>query len=138
MNQKARNKQGVEILAAIGFATLSGIVLMLVGVSVLAWLLSTEKIAEEAMRYGVLFIDILSAIAASSMAIRFTHQHILPISVSASLCFAIVLLGINALFFDGSYQGVGVTLLTILGTGVGVALVALKYQNKPRKYYKKR
>lgn len=137
MKQKARTKQSKKIPVGIGIATLCGILAALAGVLILAWLISTGKIKEETLEYGIMILSILTAIVVSSTAIKQVQRHILLISTGSCLCSLIVLLGINALFFDGNYEGVGVTLLMMLGTGVAVALIALKHQNKPKAIRKK-
>lgn len=137
MKQKAGTKQGTNIPVGIGMGMLSGIAIMLACTLILTWLLSTERITEESMRYGVLIIYILSAGIASGVAVRQIRQNILPVSVGICICYILVLLGINALFFDGIYEGVGVTTLTILGTGVAVALITIKHQGRNRNYRRK-
>lgn len=138
MKQKVVSKQGKKIPVGIGIGMLYGMFVLLVGALVLTWLLSTEKIQEEAMHYGVMITLILSACAASGAAIYYVRQNILPVSVGTGFSLIIVLLGMNALFFDGNYEGIGATTLVILGTGIAVAMVALKYLNKPKTYHKKR
>lgn len=137
MNHKHGNVQGKNIIAGIGLGTMVGVFFMLTGVTIVSLLLSNERIAEDAIGYGVLITLITTAIAANGIAVRITGQYTLPVSIGASLSLMIILLGINALFFDGGYEGVGVTFLTVLGVGIGIALIELKRQSKPKKYHKK-
>jgi len=138
MKQIAVSKQSKKIPVGIGVAMLYGMAVMLVGALVMTWLLSTEKIQEETIKYGVMMVLILSAGASSGGAIYHVRQNILPVSVGTGFVFIIVLLGMNALFFDGKYEGIGATTIVVLGTGIAVAMVAIKYLNKPKTYHKKR
>lgn len=138
MKQKAVNRQGKKIPVGIGIAMLYAMAVMLAGTLVLTWLLSTERIQEGAISYGVMIVLILSAGAASGAAIYHVRQNVLPVSVGTCFSLIIVLLGMNALFYDGNYDGVGATTIMILSTGIAVAMVALKYLNKPKTYHKKR
>ena len=137
MKQKTVGRQGKKIPVGIGIAMLYAMVVMLAGALVLTWLLSTERIQEGAISYGGMITLILSAGAASSVAIYHVRQNVLPVSVGTSFSFIIALLGINALFFDGNYEGIGATTLVILGTGIAVAMVAIKYLSRPKAYHKR-
>ena len=118
-------------------------VLVCIGVSlvssaILAWLISAERVGEDAVRYGAMIVLPLSALlgswAASSKIGRLRTQ----VCLITGAGYFLALLSLTALFFDGQYQGVGVAaILIIVGCGLA-ALLGIREKKSRKSKIKKR
>lgn len=124
MRGKKNRESNNTILAGIAIGFLTSIAVVLLGALLLTWLLLGEKVQETAIGYGVMVITIISSLAGSGVAVSYVGQHILPVSIGASIAGYLFLLAMNALFFNGQYHGVWITALLVIGSGLCVALVA--------------
>lgn len=110
-----------------------GAVWTLVCAAIIAKLVDSEILAMENVGYGSM-VAVLSAVfmSASLAGKRAGHMVVQAAAISGAAYFACLLL-VNALFFGGSYTGLGVTaLLVALATGVAV-LAAGKRGGKTRR-----
>ena len=113
----------------------------LIGAGVISWLLSGEKIPEGTQNYGVVLILLLSSAAGAGTAIAVSKAKRLVVSLLVGGGYYLILLACTALFFDGQYQGVGVTALVILAGCIGTVLAGQLPIKKPaasRHKYKNR
>lgn len=127
----------LSIPAGLGLGVLVSITVTLLGVTVIAWLLSAERIEEGSIGYIAMGILSIAAILGCLTAVGKTKRLRLQISMLSGACYFLTLLAITALFFGGRYQAVGTTLAIIV---VCCALVAFLPGNKkgPRKPKSKR
>ena len=88
----------------------------------IAWLLDREILAEHNWSYAVMAMLIGSAYAGGMVSGNQAQSRRLQICLVSGLLDYGILLGINALFFDGRYSGAGETALLIF---CGVILAAL-------------
>ena len=105
----------------IGLGIGISVVLMLIGAMVVAWLVTTEKMAQTSIGYGVMLIHVLAAAAgccAAAGAIK--HRRLMVCGVTAAGYYLALL--VVALIFGGQFEGMGVTALTVLAGG-GIAVI---------------
>lgn len=122
---------------ALGKAVAAGVALgaawTLLCAMLIAKLVDSEVIPMEKVGYGSM-VAVLSAVfvGASLAGKRAGHMVLQAAGISGAAYFACLLL-VNALFFGGSYSGLGVTLILVaLGTGLAI-LAAGKGNGKPRR-----
>lgn len=124
------SKSGIAVGILIG--VLVGIGVTLVGVSILAWLIATEKISENAIGYGTMVILFISALLGAGTAAANIKRLRVQVCLITGGIYYLLLLATTALFFGGQYQGMGITaILVLLGSGL-VSLLGIR-ENKSRK-----
>lgn len=102
-------------------------VVTFIGAAICAAMVSSEMISEGSMGYCAMVILFLSAVAGAVAATMKVQEKRLYISIITGLVYTLILLAITALFFDGQYQGIGVTLIVVLS---GCILVVLLDQSR--------
>ena len=100
------------------------------GAAIIAALLASEKIGEGATQSLSMIIQALAAIAGALCSYSITRKMRLQVCLLSGVCYFLILLGMNALLFDGQYSGVWLSGLVILA---GSALVAFFPTNNTRK-----
>ena len=124
MKAMGKNRNG-SLVKSVVVGLVCAIVATLALTWLFAWLMQAEKIGEGKAGLCVAAIltiaSFLGAMVAASAADR---DRLLSCALSG-LCYLIVLLSTNALFFGGQYTGVGVTLLLTMGPSLGAALLGL-------------
>ena len=112
-----------SIPGGIAFAAGITILYTLAGAAVTAWAVIRGTIPEQAIGYGVLIILITgSFLCAQTAWIKIKHRRAM-VGLLSGLVYLLALLAINAMFFGGQYEGVGVTALAILaGSGCSILL----------------
>lgn len=124
-----------SVPAGIGIGTAVSLAITLAGALLTAWLVSTEKISEEAIGYGSMIILLAASTAGAYTAQALIKHQRLLMCVLAAICYFISLIAVTALFFGGQYQGIGVTALVIAAGAAIVVLTGLNGEsNKVRKY----
>lgn len=109
---------GVGAVVATGVTLLSS--------ALLANLVLSQKLSEGALGYGVMVVLLLSSALGSWIAAKLIKRRWMIMCFGAGGSYFAILLAMNALFFGGQYQGVGVTALMILGGSGAVGLLGLK------------
>ena len=107
--------------------------------AVLAKLIDTEALDENAVGYGAMLILLTASfIGALLSGGRIKRQRVL-VSMASGGIYYLVLIGITALFFGGQYTGMGVTALLVLaGSTCAMLLAAGERGGKKRKPIKMR
>ena len=98
------------------------IVVTVVGALIAAHLISKEIISQESAGYCSMFILLLASLTGSWIACGKIKRRRLMVCGMSGLIYYALLLATTALFFDGIYEGMGVTALLII---CGSALTAL-------------
>lgn len=136
VNKKVSGKaMNIPVGLAIGLAV--SVVMTIIGAVIVANLLITEKIGENAIGYGAIIILLLSSAVGSWLAALLIKHRWMIVCLGAGGCYFLTLLAITALFFGGQYQGMGVTALAVLGGSGAVGLLGLNRENRSRKRGKK-
>lgn len=128
MNQKLTGTAS-EMPSGLLKGALVGIAITLAGAAVMSALILREVLQETAIGYSAMGVILISAFAGAMVAMNTVKQRPAVVAVLSGLIYYAVLLGANALFFKGEYEGLGVTALLVLA-GVGTALLL---KMKPRK-----
>ena len=109
---------------AIGAAC--SIVITLLCAAWLTHLVLSEKMDVTAIGYAVMAILLISAAVGSLIAAALIKHRWMVVCLGAGGIYFLTLLAMNALFFGGQYQGIGVTALAILGGSGAVGFIGLK------------
>ena len=121
----------------IGIGLTASIVCTILGATIGAWLLTTEKIGEGNAGFITMLVILLSSIVAALVSFKIIKQMRLPVCIIAGGAYFLSLLSINALFYRGMYSGVGESVLLVLAGVLSVAILGLNSHNKmKRKKYK--
>lgn len=119
--QKVTGK-AMSIPAGISLAAGISILTTLVFSWLLAWLVITGRVGENAIGYGAMAILLMASyLGAILAAARVKHRSMMVCALSGAAYF-LCLLACTALFFGGQYQGIGVSALIITVGSVGAAL----------------
>ena len=102
----------------------------LAGSALLAWLIHTQKLAEERVGYGSMVILLSASVMGSLVSYGKTKRQRLVTCLSSAGIYLMMLLGMTAFFWGGQYTGIGVTaLLVIAGSGASV-LVSMERERR--------
>lgn len=128
---KTKNSGGVISGALVGL-----VICMLAGaaaISLFAWMISAEHIPENKMSYMCTGVLVISTIIGAAAAVKKAKQKPLLVAMLTASAYFIVLIGINALFMDGMYEGAAVTALCMAGSSACAAMLSVK-RKKTRKF----
>ena len=99
---------------------------------VIAWMVDGELMKISAISSAAVVAIILSAFAATVVSSMWAGKRRLPVCLLAGAIYYVGLLGINAIFFDGKYQGMLAGVLCVMGVAFGTGMIKPGY--KKRKY----
>ena len=106
--------------------------------SLAAWLITSEIIPQKQIGYCSLAALLLSAILGSMTAMSRMKRKQLIVSLMSGGIYYGLLMGVTILFFDGSFQGMGVTLVAVLvGSVIAVLISNRKIYAKPSQRVRK-
>ena len=108
---------------------ISGIIMTVFGVMVLAYLVMSGNIDEEGEAYGVTVVLILASMISSAVSMIGAKEKKLLSCVVTGGIFYILLLGINMLLYSQGVQGGLVTGMLIIGISAATGIIA----NAPKK-----
>ena len=124
--KKKSGGTALSIPAGLGVGLLVAVVVTLTGAAFTAWLIASEKIGEGNADYAAMVIlGVAAALGALSAAWLVKKQR-LQVSILSGLCYYVTLLGMTALFFEGQYQGMGVTAIIVLAVCAIIAFLPTK------------
>lgn len=106
------------VLAGLGWS--AGVTLLLAAAS--AWMISRERINMESMGYVSAGVLILAGGGGAWLAAKLTGRKRMQVCMLTSAAYLLVLTAIGVLCFDGTGAGVGMTALTVLGSGCAAGL----------------
>lgn len=93
------------------------------------WMIGSEMIPQEQTGYCAITALLASVILGSMAACKKTRRKKLAVCLSSAGIYYAILVAITIIFFDGSFQGMGVTLVTVV---IG-SLIALLLTNRGEK-----
>lgn len=109
----------------------------LVGTGILTFLVAGERLSLEASQSAQVAVLLLSCVIGTWTAIKMAGSKPLMVGVISGAIYYLGLLCTTALLFDGQYQGLGVTALTVLGGSMAAVLISLRSgTGKRRKRYR--
>lgn len=100
---------------------------------VIAKLVDSEIIPMEKVGYGSMAAVLSAVFVGASLAGRKAGHMVIQASAISGAAYFVCLLLVNALFFGGSYTGLGVTLILVVLATVLAILAAGKGSGKPRR-----
>ena len=116
----------------------AGIGAILLGAMILAWLVQTQKIDESTLGYGILIVTASSVFTGCVVGAKKSELNRLVSSTSVSILMFAALICLNAMLFEGRYQGIGVTLLLITGCCISTALIGVNKKRRVKTRHKMR
>lgn len=124
VNQKVTGTAvSIPVGLAIGTGVSLGITALLSALT--AWLILGGKLSENSVGYCAMVILLASSAAGAATAIARIKRRRFQMGLAAGGIYFACLLAATALFFGGSYEGIGVTALMILcGCGLVILLGA--------------
>ena len=121
---KMKKEMGIQsVPRGVCIGIFVSLLVTLIGIGVISWMLSGEKMTESTQDYGVVLILLLSSATGVGTALSISKSKRLVVSILVGGGYYLLLLACTALFFGGQYQGVGVTALVILAGCIGTVLV---------------
>lgn len=120
-----------QIKAAAGGSLVSGLVfgasvsaaLTLLGTALCAAMVSAETIPEQASGYSALAILFLAALGGAATGAGKAKNKRLYVCLAVAGIYMMLLLAMTAVFFEGQYSGVGVTVLVLLSASIVAAMI---------------
>lgn len=112
---------------AVGAAV--SVIVTLIICSLGAWLITSEIMPQERIGYCSIAALLLSAILGGMTAMNRVKRKRLAVSLMNGGIYYALLIAVTILFFDGSFQGMGVTLAVILLGSVIAVLTAKRGHN---------
>lgn len=110
-----------------------GAIWTVISAAIIAKLVDSEILAMENVGYGAMFAVLSAVFIGAFLAGKWAGHMVLQAAVISGVAYFACLLLVNALFFGGSYTGLGVTaLLVALATALAV-LAAGKGKGRPRR-----
>ena len=130
MVSKSRFQKGsMCIPAGLGLGLLISLILTLAGVGIFSYLIASEAVGEETIRYGIYVIQGVTAAAGSWVAGAVIKKMYLQVSLMSGGAYYLSLLAMTALLFGGQYQGMGVTAAIVMLSSALVAFFPRKNSN---------
>lgn len=105
---------------------------LLAGTAVLAALISKNAIAENASGYGLTIILLAASLSGSIAMLKTGDMNKMLAVVTVAPAMWLSLLAVNALLFDGTYNGVAATLLLIVGGSFAAVLLTGKHKKRSK------
>lgn len=131
MNRK--NLMIGSMVSSVGIGAIVCMTVTLLLTAIVAVLIGTEKIPVSTADYCVLMIVLMSAITGSMVGAGKVSHKRLYASVLIAVSYLLILLSITAMFFEGQYNGVGVTALVIISGSIVAILVDRKGEKRSKK-----
>lgn len=134
MPYQVKNRSSIPV--ALVAALLVSWAVTLLAAAVIAFLVAGERVGESGLSLMAVGAMVLSAVSGAVTGVRSAPNRQLPVSLACGGSYCLSLLGCNALFFEGQYQGIVPGLLTVMGASAAIGLMGLrKGQNFKRRKY---
>ena len=134
---KQQTGRSPSVGKAILSGTSTGAAMAFLGAAVLAKLLDSEVMKMENVGYGILMIHLLAVFLGVKTTLGRAGKQESWAAAATGASYFLLLLAVNALFFQGEFTGMGVTLLLIAAATAGAVLTEGKHSGKRgRRRYK--
>ena len=120
--KRKKTGAGISVPAGIAIGAAAAVAVMLLGTLLVAYLVIQDTVKMDAAGFAALCVLAAAAALGCWLATALTGKNKLLVCVLTALAFILVLLSVTAIFFDGTFSGVGGSALAILA-GAGVTLL---------------
>ena len=136
LNKKDSSKVSAMAVGII-IGVLVSVLISLVASVILAGLIGAEKMSMGAVEYGSAVILMMASAAGSFTACRKVNHHRTQVCLMTGGAYYLLLLAITSVFYEGKFQGLGITAVSvILGCAV-VALLGIRDKKTRKNKFKK-
>ena len=136
VNRKVTGRAS-SVPAGLATGALMGLAITLLSSAFAAYMMSREILTQDKIGYSAMVILILSSCVGAWITASRIKKMPLQMAAASGLLFYVLLLSMTALFFDGQYDAMGVTLVMVLiGSGAGGILASGVPKRRKRKYHK--
>lgn len=126
MTAKHKTVRMLSAPAGTALGLLTSLAVTVVGAAVCAALMSSERIGQSAMGICAIATVIAASVLGALVTVGNIKRMRLQMCLLSGGCYYLLLLGLTALLFDGSYTGLGSTALgVLLGSGIVAAMGAM-------------
>lgn len=116
-----RTGRSMSIPAGIAIGLAVALMVMVIGAMLLAWLITTERVGEDAIGWGCMVILPVGSVLGNLFAWRMIrHRRLMITGITTAGLYVLLLL--LALPFGGQYESLGTTAL-LVALGGGIALI---------------
>lgn len=123
--------------AGIGFGLLLSLGITLLGCALIAYLMLTQKLQEEAVGYASIVVLALASAAGAFLSAGMIKRMRAQVCLMTGAGYYLALLGCNALIFGGQYAGLGVTAIVVfLGCGCAAIFGMIRQKGSKAKFKK--
>ena len=137
VNQKVSGRSK-PMAVGLAIGTVISLIVTLLGACIIANLVLSGKMVAETIGYGAMLIVLFASALGAWISAGLIKRRWMVVCLGTGGSYYLVLLAITALFFGGQYQGMGVTVLLVLGGCGAVGLLGLRGEKtrskKVRKY----
>ena len=127
--------------ASIPFALLTGWITAWVTTMLLTlittFLVAGEHISESAMAPAAVITISISALISATVAAENTAEKRMMVCLINGCVYFLSLICCTALFFDGTYQGIGSAALTVIGCSLVSGFLSIRQKRQKNQYLKK-
>ena len=134
---KTISGQAPSLLKSVMAGVLLGAAWTIACAAVIAKLVDLQMLPVEKIGYGSMVAVLSGVFAGASLAGKRAGHMVVQAAVISGVSYFVCLLLVNAMFFGGSYRGIGVTLLLVALATVAAVWTAGKGRGRsPRRRYK--
>lgn len=134
MYKRNKNGEAQGVLKRITLGIGIAILITIVGTLLCAWLIYGQYLKEELIGYCAMVVTVCSSVIGCLAVVLRTEKDRLLQCAAVSLAYFALLLILKFLLFEGAMQGFFETLLLVLGSGIGVALLSAREKKNVKKY----
>ena len=120
------HKDSMRLPLVLILAMLAGMFVTLIVLVIVAFLISSEKMAPTGANIGVTVSVLLGAMVTSAITAGKTGRMRIIMSIAGAAVYLVMLFCLAAILFDGAKNGIGATVLTVLGSAMAVCLLGIK------------
>lgn len=136
VNRKVTGRAS-SVPAGLVTGALTALAITLITSYLAAFMVSRELLDRDMFGYCAIAMLILASFVGSKVAVAKIKKMPLRMAAASGLVLYVLLLSITALFFDGQYDAMGVTLVVVLiGSEAGGMLASGKPKRRKQKYHK--
>ncbi len=127
-----KKKNGGSILTGIGAGFLGAILSTVCLTAAASWLILQGHISEASVNYVCTAVLVASSLLSSILAVKRGGENAIAAAAATAAGYFLLLLSMNAILFEGMYNGVWATMLCIFGSGLCGLFLTVK-RKKPLK-----